>query len=337
MNNANLIEMIANIAQAFGPSGNEENVREVIEPMIRSYVDETKVDVLGNLIAIKKARTGAENPKKIMLSAHMDEIGVLLTYIDEKGFLRFGVIGGVSPFYALGTRVIFENGTIGTVWYEEKIESMKDLKMDKMFIDIGAKSREEAEELVQVGDMAVFCGDTVEANGNIISKALDDRVSCAILVALARLLPEEGVDNEIYFVFSVQEEVGMRGAKTAAYAIMPDLALAIDVTATGDLPESRHMAVSVGNGPAIKIKDNSVICHPEIVERLRTCAEEKNIPVQYEVLTFGGTDAGSIHLTAGGIVTGAVSVPSRYIHSPSEMVSVHDVNLIIDLLDACVR
>ncbi len=337
MNHENLIEMIASIAQAFGPSGNEENVREVIEPMIRSYVDEVKVDTLGNLIAIKRAKAGTESPKKIMLSAHMDEIGVLLTYIDAKGFLRFGAVGGVSPFYALGARVVFENGTVGTVWYEEKIESMKDLKIDKMFIDIGARTREEAEESVQVGDMAVFCGDTVVANGNIISKALDDRIACSILVALARILPEEGVGNDIYFVFSVQEEVGMRGAKTAAYGIMPDLALAVDVTATGDLPESRHMAVAVGDGPAIKIKDNSVICHPEIVNRLRTCAEEKGIPIQYEVLTFGGTDAGSIHLTAGGIMTGAVSVPSRYIHSPSEMVSVDDVNSIIDLLDAFVR
>jgi endoglucanase len=330
MENENFVEVVASIAQAFGPSGHEKNVREILEPLVAGYVDEVRVDALGNLIAIKKG-TG----RKIMLSAHMDEIGVLVTYIDEKGYLRFGNVGGVSPHIALGTRVIFENGTVGTVWYEEKLEGMKDLKLDRMFIDIGATSRGEAEKLVRVGDMAVFCGDTVETNGRIISKAMDNRSSCAVLVALARSLPE--TENEIYYVFSAQEEVGLRGARTAAWGLQPDVALAVDVTATGDMPESRHMAVAIGKGPAIKIKDNSVICHPDVVEQLRTCAAEKDIAVQYEVLTFGGTDAGAIHLTGAGIPTGAVSIPTHFIHSPSEMVSVSDMLDTVDLLAAFVQ
>lgn len=330
MNNENLIEMIGSIAQAFGPSGNEQNVREAIEPMLSGYVDEIRVDALGNLIAVKKG-VG----QKIMLAAHMDEIGILVTYIDEKGFLRFGTVGGVSPHSALGTRVVFESGITGTVWYEEKMESMKDLKVDRMFIDIGAGSRGEAEKMVRVGDMAVFCGDTVETNGRLISKAMDDRAGCAVLVALARTLTE--TENEIYYVFTVQEEVGLRGARTAAWGIMPDMALAVDVTDTGDMPESRHMAVSIGDGPTIKIKDSSIICHPDVVERLRNCAEAAEIPVQYEVLAAGGTDAGSIHLTAGGIPTGAVSIPTRFIHSPSEMISLGDVKGAIALLAAFIR
>lgn len=330
MENANFVEVVASIAQAFGPSGHEQNVREVIEPLLSGFVDEIRVDPLGSLIAVKKG-TG----KKIMLAAHMDEIGVLITYIDEKGYLRFGNIGGVSPFYALGARVMFANGTVGTVWYEEKIEGMKDLKIDRMFIDIGAASREEALSMVQVGDMAVFCGDTVENNGRLISKAMDNRCSCAVLVALARMQPE--TEHEIYYVFTAQEEVGLRGAKTAAWGLMPDVALAVDVTGTGDLPESRHMAVSIGKGPAIKIKDNSVVCHPDVVETLRACAETAGIAVQYEVLTAGGTDAGAIHLTAAGIPTGAVSIPTHFIHSPSEMVAVSDLLDTVDLLDAFVK
>jgi len=330
MNDSNFVEMIASIAQAFGPSGNERNVREVIEPMLSGCVDEVRVDALGNLIAVKK---GAG--KKIMLAAHMDEIGVLVTFIDEKGFLRFGNVGGVSPFISVGMRVIFENGTVGTVWYEEKMDSMKELKLDRMFIDIGAVSREEAETMVCVGDMAVFCGEAVETNGRIISKALDDRAGCAALVALARMMPE--TENEIYYVFTVQEEVGLRGARTAAWGIMPDMALAVDVTDVGDMPESHHMAVSIGKGPTIKIKDSSIVCHPDVVSRLRSCAEKAEIPFQYEVLTAGGTDAGSIHLTAGGIPTGAVSIPTRFLHSPSEMISVEDLKGVVNLLAAFIQ
>jgi len=221
------------------------------------------------------------------------------------------------------------------VWYEENLENMKDAKPDKMYIDIAAKSRDEAMKMVNVGDMAVFAGEPVEQNGRVISKALDDRVGCAILAELAMKRPE--TDNEIYYVFTTQEEVGLRGARTAAFGIMPDLALAIDVTRTGDTPSCTHRPVVLGEGPAVKVKDSSVIAHPRIRDRLVDCAKENGIPYQLEVLERGGTDAGSIHITAGGIPTGAVSIPSRFIHCPAEMIDLNDAENTVRLLEAFVK
>jgi len=325
-----MFDTISMLVNAFGPSGRENRVAEVVTQMIKDKVDEISSDAMGNLIAVKKG-----SGKKIMLAAHMDEIGLIITTIDDKGFLRFGTVGGVLPLISLGQRVVFENGLTGVVWYEESIESMKDAKIDKMYIDIGAKTREQARELVEIGDMAVFEGRPVEQNGLIISKALDDRVGCAILAELARRCP--ATDNEIYYVFTTQEEVGLRGARTAAYAIRPDLAIAIDVTRTGDTPKSKPGAVSLGEGPAIKVKDNSVIAHPRIRERLVDCARENGIPFQFEVVDKGGTDAGSIHITAGGIPSGGVSIPTRFIHSASEIVDIEDVENAARLLEAFIK
>jgi len=325
-----MFDTIKKLVNAFGPSGCEKQVAEVITPMIKDKVDEIYTDAMGNLIAVKKG-----SGKKIMLAAHMDEIGLIVSYIDEKGFLRFGTVGGVSPLIALGQRVVFENGTTGVVWYEENLENMKDAKPDKMYIDIAAKSRDEAMKMVNVGDMAVFAGEPVEQNGRVISKALDDRVGCAILAELAMKRPE--TDNEIYYVFTTQEEVGLRGARTAAFGIMPDLALAIDVTRTGDTPSCTHRPVVLGEGPAVKVKDSSVIAHPRIRDRLVDCAKENGIPYQLEVLERGGTDAGSIHITAGGIPTGAVSIPSRFIHCPAEMIDLNDAENTVRLLEAFVK
>ncbi|HOK43555.1 MAG TPA: M42 family metallopeptidase [Thermoclostridium caenicola] len=325
-----MFDTIKKLVNAFGPSGCEKQVAEVITQMIKDKVDEIYTDAMGNLIAVKKG-----SGKKIMLAAHMDEIGLIVSYIDEKGFLRFGTVGGVSPLIALGQRVVFENGTTGVVWYEENLENMKDAKPDKMYIDIAAKSRDEAMKMVNVGDMAVFAGEPVEQNGRVISKALDDRVGCAILAELAMKRPE--TDNEIYYVFTTQEEVGLRGARTAAFGIMPDLALAIDVTRTGDTPSCTHRPVVLGEGPAVKVKDSSVIAHPRIRDRLVDCAKENGIPYQLEVLERGGTDAGSIHITAGGIPTGAVSIPSRFIHCPAEMIDLNDAENTVRLLEAFVK
>jgi len=325
-----MFDTIKKLVNAFGPSGCEQRVAEVITHMIKNRVDEIYTDAMGNLIAVKRG-TG----RKIMLAAHMDEIGLIVSHIDEKGFLRFGTVGGVSPLLALGKRVVFGNGTTGVVWYEESLENMKDAKPDKMYIDIGARSREQAGEMVEIGDMAVFAGEPVEQNGRVISKALDDRVGCAVLAELAMKHPE--TDNEIYYVFTAQEEVGLRGARTAAFGIMPDLALAIDVTRTGDTPSCPHRPVVLGEGPAVKVKDSSVIAHPRIRERLVDCAKENGIPFQLEVLERGGTDAGSIHITAGGIPTGAVSIPARFIHSPAEMIDLKDAENAVKLLEAFVK
>jgi endoglucanase len=270
-----------------------------------------------------------------MLASHMDEIGIIVSYIDEKGFLRFGNIGGIPPLTILGQRVVFENGTVGVIWYEEDIDNIKNTKLDKMYIDIGAGSQEEAEKLVKVGDLAVFVGDTVEQNGKIISKALDDRIGCIVLIKLALSQPK--TDNEIYYVFTAQEEVGLRGAKTAAFGIVPDMALAVDVCDTGDTPSCKPMAVRLGDGPAVKIKDHSVISHPKVKDLLIDLAEKNNIPYQMEVMLAGGTDAGSIHTTAGGIPSGGVSIPTRFIHDASEMVDLKDVENTVKLLAEFVK
>ncbi|HOQ36291.1 MAG TPA: M42 family metallopeptidase [Acetivibrio sp.] len=325
-----MFDLIKKLTGAVGVSGNEEEIRELIIQEIKDYVDEINVDALGNLIAVKKSKG-----KKIMVAAHMDEIGLMVTHIDEKGFLRFSTVGGISRFDSIGQRVRFKNGTVGAVYYEDKLEDMKDLRFSKMYIDIGASNREEAEKSVKIGDTACFAGEAVKQGDMVISKALDDRSGCAVVVKAIKDLPQ--TDNEIYFVFTVQEELGLRGAGTAAYSIKPDMAIAVDVTMTGDTPESHAMEVKCGRGPAIKIKDRSVICHPQVRKLLEEAAEKNGIPYQLEILEAGGSDPGSIHITAGGIPSGAISIPCRYVHSPVETASLKDIENAARLLIEAIK
>lgn len=325
-----MFDLIKRLTDSFGVSGNEEGIREAIINEIKNDIQEISVDTLGNLIAIKPGKG-----KKIMVAAHMDEIGVMATYIDEKGFIRFSNIGGVSAFVSVGQKVKFKNGTIGAVFYEDKLEDMKNLKLSKMYIDIGAKDKNEAEKSVRIGDVASFVGDTVRQGDMVFSKAIDDRSGCAVLIKAIKELPQ--TDNEIYFVFTVQEELGLRGAKTAAYQLKPDMAIAVDVTATGDTPEALLMEVKCGAGPAIKIKDRSIICHPEVKKLLEESAKNINIPYQYEVLEFGGSDPGAIHISAGGVPSGAISIPCRYVHSPVEAASLEDMENAVKLLVEAIK
>lgn len=319
------MELLKKLTQTFGPSGNEEMVRELIIKEIRDFVDEINIDPLGNLITRKKG-----NGKKLMFAAHMDEIGLLVTYIDKDGFLRFSNIGGVSQYYSLFQKVMFKNGVVGVIGYNEKIENMKDLKLDKMYIDIGASNKEEAEKMVNIGDVACFLGEFHTNMNKVSSKALDDRIGCFILMEVIKSIQKH--ENDLYFVFTVQEELGLRGARTSAYSVDPDYAIAIDVTDTGDTPESKPMALKLGKGPAVKVKDSSIITHPFVRNLMIDTAKENNIPYQLEVLERGGTDSGAIHLTKGGIPSGVLSISTRYIHSPCEMVDMDDVKNGIKLL-----
>nr|WP_252891233.1 M20/M25/M40 family metallo-hydrolase [Thermoclostridium stercorarium] len=235
---------------------------------------------------------------------------------------------------AAGQRVKFHNGITGCVCYEENITDFKDLKLERMYIDIGTNKREITMECVKPGDMAVFCGETIEQNGRFISKALDDRIGCAILIKLMEKI--EDCPNDIIFVFTVQEEVGLRGAGPAAFAVKPDVAVAVDVTNTGDTPECRPLAIELGKGPAVMIKDNRTISHPKVKNALIECAEKNGIPYQLEVMSVGGNDAGTIHTAAGGIPAGAVSIPCRYLHRPCEMVDKNDALNAVKLLEAFV-
>lgn len=325
-------DLLKKLIETYGPSGNEEDIRRVIEEEIRDYVDQIDTDVMGNLIALKK---GNGQGRKVMLSAHMDQIGLIVTHIDDNGFLRFSNVGGISVLNTINGKVIFKNGTIGTVSYENEIENIKDIKLNRMYIDIGANSCEEAAEKVSIGDVAVYYSPLAESNGRYIGGAMDNRSGCALLIETIKELKD--CKNDAYFVFSVQEEVGLRGAKTSAYSINPDVGIAVDVTSTGDTPKARTMAVKLGAGPAIKVKDGSVICHPKVKDLMIDRAEDIDIPYQMEVLEWGGTDAGAIHLTREGIPSGAVSIPCRYVHSANEMVDEKDlengVKLLVKILE----
>lgn len=316
--------LVKELTESFGPSGNEDVIRKTIIEKIKPFADSINIDKIGNIIA-RKGTSG----EKLMLAAHMDEIGVIVTHIDDKGFLRFSNVGGLSPFTLIGERVVFANGTIG-VFGVEKMEDMKKLKFNKMFIDIGASSREEAKQKVGIGDMATFYRECSFSGDYIISKALDDRAGCAVLIKVMEQLKKPNLQT--FFVFTVQEEVGLRGAKTSAYGIDPDMGIAVDVTLTGDTPEAPKMSVELGKGPAIKIKDNSILSHPRIKEALVSGAERKKVPYQLEVLESGGTDSGAIQLSRSGVPSGGLSIPARYVHSPSEMVHLRDLEMAAELL-----
>ncbi|MBN1933836.1 MAG: M42 family metallopeptidase [Anaerolineae bacterium] len=330
-------DTIKKLVEAFGPSGYEDQVRAIIKEEIAGLVDEVRVDALGNLIALKKAST-AEGVagKRIMLSAHMDEIGVIVSYVDEKGFLRINPIGGVRTLYEVMGRVRFVNGTVGVIGVDKMDDPNKVPPMDRLFVDVGATSREDCP--VKVGDVACFLQPMVEIGKNLTSKAMDDRVACAVLIGALRELSsshDAGSPHDLYFVFSAQEEVGLRGATTSAYGIMPDLGLAVDVTLSPDTPEPAvKMAVELGKGPAIKVKDGGMLATPWVKEWMIATAEKNGIPYQLEVLLGGSTDARAIQTTQAGVPSGCLSIPTRYVHSPSETVSYADVLNSIKLMVA---
>lgn len=318
--------IIKKLTETFGPSGFEKSVRNVIRKEIRDHVDSIKSDKLGNLIAHIKGKG-----TKVMLASHMDEIGVVTSYIDKNGFIRFSNVGGFFPVHSLTSRIIFENGRIGVIG-EERRKSMSDpVEMTKLYIDIGARDRKEAEKLVPIGTFGCYERGFEDIGKRIVAKALDDRIGCAVLIEVAKRLKRK-VKNDTYLVFTVQEEVGLKGARTSAFGIDPDIALAVDVTATGDTPEAKKMAVKLGAGAAIKIKDWGIVCDPKIVETLIRIARRNKIPYQFEILERGTTDATVIQLTKGGIPSAAVSIPSRYIHSASEIVDMDDVEAAVKLI-----
>jgi len=322
-------EIIRTLTEAYGPSGDEGQVRALIEEMVRGVVTEMRTDPLGNLIALKK---GAGGGKRVMIAAHMDEIGLVVTHIDEKGFLRVGRVGGVFAPTLMGGRVRFANGTVGVIGSEKWLRSNDAPKWEEVFIDVGATSPDDAP--VRVGDVACFSRPYEEMGDRLIAKAMDDRAGCAVLVQALRDLGES--PHDVYAVFTTQEEVGTRGAVVSAFGIEPEVALAIDVTDTGDVPEAPPMAVDLGAGPAVKVMDRGFLSHPGVKQWMIDGAERLGIPYQREVLQLGSTDARAIQMSRAGVPTGALSLPARYIHSPSEMVDLRDLqgasNLLVGLL-----
>lgn len=319
-----LFELIKKLNTAHGPSGDEVEIRDVIAGLARPYADEIQTDVMGNLIVHRKG-----NGPKIMFAAHMDSIGLIVTHIEKEGFLRAGRLGGVSAKEAAYTPIRFKNGVRGVVVPEEKADFGK-LKLDECYLDIGAESGEEAKKLVQVGDTAVYESTSFINGCKVVSPYLDNRISCAILLSVLEQL--EQTDNDLYFVFTAQEEVGLRGAKTVAWTLMPDYGIVVDVTDVEDTPGSeRSGTVRLGRGAAIKVMDSSVICHPEMVRKLESLADKADIPVQKDILKSGGTDAGVIQTAGLGVLTGGISVPCRYIHTPVEMADLCDAENCVKL------
>lgn len=306
------------------PSGFEEELSAYIMKEITPYVDKVYCDVLGNVIA-RKAGKGA----KIMLAAHLDEIGIITTYIEEDGFIRFSTLGSPDLRTYAGCRVDFLNGVSGIIGYEGKCD-LKDFSFSKCFIDIGANSKNEALEMLPIGTAGVVKGELSEKNGKLTGRGLDNKIGCLILIEIIKRMV--GSPNDVHFVFTVQEELGLRGAKAAAFAVEADYGIAVDVTSVGDISGENKMAVSLGKGLAIKIKDNGIISHKKMVDLLTDTAQKAEIPYQLEVLDGGSTDIGAIHLTKSGVIAGGISIPARYIHTPNEMVAISDVDDTIKLL-----
>ena len=319
------MELLKKLTQITAVSGSEESIFKIIKSELEGYDVEIHTDNLSNIIVHKKG-----SGKKLMLSAHTDEIGLMANYIDDSGFVRFATVGGVDVYSSLYQRVVFPNGTVGTVCFENKTDIKKDLKIQNMYIDIGAQSKDEALKLVKPGDTAAFAGDFCLRENTVVSKALDNRVGGYILINAIKSIKTSPFD--LYFVFSSQEEIGLRGARTAAYNIEPDVAIAVDVTSSGDTPNCETLDIKLGFGAAIKIMDKSVICDKTVRDALENCAKENNIPYQFEILTFGGTDAGAMQTVKSGALTGAVSLPIRYVHTPCETANISDIKASVNLI-----
>jgi putative aminopeptidase FrvX len=320
--------LIRKLTETFSPSGYENAIREVLRVEVASLADEVRSDALGNLIARKGSK--GKNGLRIMVAAHMDEIGLIATHVDESGFVRFTGIGGIRPQALLGGRVRFVNGTPGVIHSDRLADAHKAPTLEQCFIDVGATSPKDCP--VKAGEVCAFERPFLDLGGRMVAKSMDDRIGCAVLVETLRALAKP--IHEVYFVFTTQEEVGLRGATTSAFGLDPDLGLAVDVTATGDTPKAARMDVALGKGPAVKVKDSGMLADPRLVEWMARTAEKTRIPYQREVLDGGTTDARAIQLARAGVPAGCLSVPTRYVHTPSEMVDTGDVLNSVKLLTA---
>lgn len=320
-------DLIQELVNAYGPSGFEEEVREIIHRRVEPWADDVWTDVMGNLYVRKRGEGGG---KRVMLAAHMDEIGLIVTHVEASGLLRFAAVGFVTPKILLGGRVRFANGALGIISHDGgiKAELLGDELPDlsRWYIDAGDGS-------VGVGDVAAFVRPYDEMGSRIVAGGLDDRVGCAVLIELLRRLRTS--PHDLLLTFTVQEEFGTGGARAAAFALEPEIGLAIDLTATGDTPRpTTPLAAKLGGGPAIKVADIGMIAHPRLREALVQTASKHGIPYQLEVFPHGFTDAVAIQATRGGVITGALSIPCRYLHTHSEMVEEADVEYTVRLLEA---
>ncbi len=314
-----MFELLKKVLSPVGPSGLEAPVAEVIREEIAAYVDTIEVDAMGNLIATKLGK--AENAKKVMLSAHMDHIGYIVTGYEKEGFLRVTNVGGIGIINSYNRHVVFANGVHGVV-VAQPVSGQPALK--DLFVDIGAQDKDEAKKMVALGDVCVYANDCFRLGENRVSApAMDDRCACALLVKLLQTVGE--MQDTIIAVFSVQEEVGCRGAKVASFAKAPDVGIALDVTGWGDTPGTSIPEIKLGEGIAVKVMDRASISNPALREELIACGEKAGVKTQREVLPYGGTDAGAMQTSRGGIPVCTLSIPCRYVHSACEVIDMRDM------------
>ncbi len=334
-------EHLRELVERPAPPGREDEVREYVREVLEECCDDVHVDVMGNVIGTLEG-----SKYKVMLAAHMDEVGFIVKSITKQGFLKFAKLGGVDDKILPGSRVVILNsegekvpGVVGTKppHVQKKKERRKVPEHREMFIDIGASDREEAEELVSVGDVGVLQGEfTKLASNRVNGRGLDDKIGVALLLTLAERLAEEADDDypTVYFVGTVQEEVGLKGARTSAFEIYPHAALVLETAVAGDVPGVKEAELKLGEGPAITVVDASgrgLISHPKVRELLIETAKELDIPYQLEVGEGGTTDATAIHLTRGGVPAGVIGVPTRYLHSPAEVLDLKDAEHALEL------
>jgi endoglucanase len=322
-------QLIERLVNAFGPSSKEEAVKELIRSEIEQEVDELKEDKFGNLVAHLKG-----SGEKLLVAAHMDSIGVMVTDIDKNGFLRIGEIGDLRKSFLVGQIILFENGVQGFVYYEDKESNweVKDQKIEKFFVDIGVYSKAKAKELIQIGTEGIYKPYFYKSDKRIIAPSLDDRIGCAIAVKTIKSLKHKKIRFDTYFVFTVQEEIGIKGSKTSTYEVAPDIGISLDVTDAGDTPESYPVSLNLGEGPTIKVMDGRMISSKFIRDELTKVAKKENIPYQLEVISKGTTDAYAMQTTKAGVLSGSISISTRYLHTPGEIADLSDVENGINLL-----
>ena len=335
------IKLLAQICKTPGAPGFENDVRELVLEEIKPYVDEVEIDILGNVYAIKRGMSD----KRVMVGAHMDEIGFIVTHIDDQGFIRFHTLGGFDPKTLTAQRVIIhgKKDIIG-VMASKPIHVMtadernKVAKLSDYFIDTGLTA-EEVKKLITIGDPITREREFIEMGECVNSKSLDNRLAVFILIETLKNLKGKEIPHDLYAVFTVQEEVGIRGANVASLKIKPDFGFGLDTTIAFDLPgaAAHEKITELGKGTAIKIMDASTICDSRMVRYMKQVADKNKITWQPEILTAGGTDtAGIQRMTEGGSIAGAISIPTRHLHQVIEMAHKSDIQGSIDLLTACI-
>ncbi len=333
-------ELLQQLSEAVGVAGDEKEVRLLLRDLIAEHVDEWRVDTMGNLLATKRG-TG-ESDLRVMVDAHMDEVGMLITDIESDGTLKFDAVGGIADETLLGKPVQVGpkklSGVIGArpIHLLSASQRRSAVKSDSMRIDIGASKKENASGKVKVGQRATFLTEYQESGGVALGKALDNRAGCAALVELLR---REPYPFDLLAAFTVQEEVGLRGAQVASYALKPDVALVLECTPAFDLPTKRDVSpnVRLGQGPSLYVMDAATIQDPRLVRHIMRSAEAQGIPFQVRQPGGGGTNAGAIQRAAGGVIAATIATPGRYIHGPAAMISLDDFENVVRLAEATLR